>query len=73
VVLVEALVGVDGRIRQSQVVTEASGFDRAALDATARWSFRPARRNGRAVEAYAYLLFGFRQPTSAGPRKPPSR
>jgi TonB family protein len=62
VVLVEVLVGVDGRVLQQRLATGAGGFDQAALDAASRWSFRPARLNGRAVEAYAYLVFGFRQP-----------
>jgi TonB family protein len=70
VVLVEVRVGLDGRVREPRVVTAASGFDPPALDAAGRWAFRPARRNGRAVEAYAYLLFGFRQPVGAAPAKP---
>jgi TonB family protein len=67
VVLVEVLVGVDGRGRQHRIATSGGGFDQAALDAAVRWSFRPARLNGRAVEAYAYLVFGFRRPVVAGP------
>jgi TonB family protein len=70
VVLVELLVGADGGVRQSQIVTGASAFDRAALETAARWAFRPARWNGRAVEAYAYLVFGFRQPVVAAPLNP---
>jgi TonB family protein len=70
VVLVEVLVGLDGRVREPRIVTAASGFDPPALDAAGRWSFRPARRNGRAVEVYAYLLFGFRQPVGAPSVKP---
>jgi TonB family protein len=70
VVLVEVLVGVDGRIRQPRIAAGTGAFDQAALDAVARWSFRPARWNGRAVEVYAYLIFGFRRPVVIGP--PPS-
>ena len=55
VVLVEVLVGVDGRVQQLRLATGGGGFNQAALDAARRWSFRPARWNGRAVEAYAYL------------------
>lgn len=73
VVLVEVLVGVDGRAQQLRLATGAGGFDQSALDAARRWSFRPARRNGRSVEAYAYLVFGFRQPVVGPPpvNKPP--
>jgi TonB family protein len=70
VVLVEVLVGPGGRAREPRIVSAASGFDPAALDAAGRWSFRPARRNGRAVDVYAYLLFGFRQPVGTAPVKP---
>jgi TonB family protein len=69
VVLVEALVGADGRTRQVQVISGAASFDRVALDAAHRWSFRPARQNGHAVQAYVYLIFGFRQPTHAALRR----
>ena len=68
VVVVEILVGVDGRVRQPRPFARAAGFDQAALDAASRWSFRPARWNGRAVETYAYLVFGFRQPVVVAPR-----
>jgi TonB-like protein len=71
VALVEVLVGADGRVRQTRLVSATRTFDGASLDALDRWSFRPARRNGHAVQAYAYLLFGFRQPTHAArPRVP---
>jgi TonB family protein len=63
VVLVEVFVGPDGRILQMQVVSGASDFDQASLDAASRWSFRPARWHDRTVPAYVYLVFGFRQPT----------
>ena len=72
VVLVEVMVGLDGRVRQPLIITGTSGFDRAALDAASRWTFRPARWNGNAVEVYAYLVFGFRQPVGT-PLRPRSR
>jgi hypothetical protein len=73
VVLVEVLVGVDGRGRQPRIVAGAAGFDQPALAAAGRWSFRPARWNDRAVETYAYLVFGFRQPVVVAPLKPSAR
>jgi TonB family protein len=62
VVLLEVLVDRDGRPAQVRIVTDTSAFDQASLAAAAFWSFRPAKWNGRTVEAYAYLMFGFRQP-----------
>src|SRR5712691_8739018 len=61
-VLVEVLVGVNGGVRELRTVTGDAAFEQAALDAARLWSFRPAGWNGGAVEAYAYLVFGFRQP-----------
>lgn len=62
VVLVEVLVGLDGRVREARVISGAAGFQQASLDAAQGWLFRPARWNARVVEAYSYLIFGFRRP-----------
>jgi TonB family protein len=64
VVLVEVLVGPDGRIQASSVISGSSGFDDIALAAARAWSFRAAQRNGQPVPAYAYLVFGFRRPVT---------
>ena len=66
VVLVEVLVDLDGRVRDMRIIEGASAFGQASLEAAGQWSFRPARRNGTAVQAYTYLVFGFRQPVVAG-------
>jgi protein TonB len=65
VVLVEVLVGPDGRVRAASVTSGSPGFDDVALTAARGWSFRPARRNGRPVAAFAYLVFGFRRPLAS--------
>jgi TonB-like protein len=62
VVLVEVLVGLDGRVREARIISGGPGFHQASLDAARGWLFRPARRDARAVEAYSYLIFGFRRP-----------
>jgi hypothetical protein len=64
VVLVEVLVGLDGRVREARIISGEPGFHRTSLDAARGWLFRPARRNARAVEAYSYLIFGFRRPVA---------
>jgi len=61
-VVVELCVDEAGRIAEAQVVRSAGGFDGPALDAAREWRFQPATRAGRAVPAYVYLVFGFRQP-----------
>ncbi len=64
VVLVEILVGLDGRVREPRIISGDPGFHRASLDAAQDWRFRPARWHAAAVEAYAYLIFGFRRPVA---------
>lgn len=62
VVIVEARVTETGAVEDARIVTSTPPFDSAALDATARWRFRPARSAGHAVAAYVYLVFGFAEP-----------
>lgn len=63
VVIVEVLVGLDGDVRSAAVVrSTASGFNSSAVQAASTWRFRPAMRQGRPTLAYAYVVFGFRQP-----------
>jgi protein TonB len=62
VAVIEVLVARDGRVESAAVIHSAGGFDGAALDAARKWTFRPAERDGVPVPAYAYLVFGFREP-----------
>jgi TonB family protein len=66
VVLVEVLVGTDGRVEDASVVRSDPAFDSAALDTAQGWRFRPARVGGRAVTSRAYLVFGFQLPVIVG-------
>lgn len=61
-VLVEAIVGVRGKVGAASVKSPASAFDEVALEAAREWTFRPARHARRTTEARVYLLFSFRQP-----------
>lgn len=56
------LVGADGVPRQIEVTrAQPPGmFDRAAVRAMARWKFKPAERDGQAVEARAKTTVGFK-------------
>jgi TonB family protein len=62
VVLVEVRVGRAGNVIEANAVRSSPAFDAPALDAARRWTFRPARLHGAPVEAFAYIVFGFRQP-----------
>jgi TonB family protein len=62
VVLVEVELRKDGSIAETSVVRSAPGFDTAALDAARQWRWRPALWRGKTVPAFAYIVFGFREP-----------
>jgi TonB family protein len=63
-VLLEAEVGAGGLLQRARVVRATGAFASAAIEALARWSFRPARAGGRAVDSTAYVVFGFREPVT---------
>jgi TonB family protein len=48
-VIIEAIVGVDGRIRDAKVIKSQPLLDQAALDAVLQWEYEPALLNGVAV------------------------
>jgi len=60
---VEVEIGVKGEVTSSKVVrpAETEDLSTAALEASKEWRFRPARRNGKAVPAVVYIVFGFRE------------
>jgi TonB family protein len=66
VVVVEVELGTKGEVKSQKVIQGAEGLNAAALEAATKWRFRPARRNGKAVEAFAYIVFGFREPVGSG-------
>ena len=60
-VVVRVLIGPDGRVKQVERVNATSdAFYRATLDrAVAKWRFRPATRDGVAVEAWKTMSLSF--------------
>jgi len=52
-VMVAALIGEDGRVREVKVVRSIPMLDELALECVRQWTFRPAMRSGRPV---AYWL-----------------
>jgi TonB family protein len=59
VVLVEVEIDPDGSVVDACLLAAAPPFDEPALAAARQAHFRPSRVDGRAVPAYAYLVFGF--------------
>jgi TonB family protein len=62
IVLTEVHVETDGTVSDVCVLGSAPPFDSAAVEAARKLRFRPAVVAGKAVPAYAYLLFGFPAP-----------
>ncbi len=62
-VAIEVEIGVKGEVTSSKVIrpAETEDLSNAALEASKEWRFRPSRRNGKAVPAVAYIVFGFRE------------
>ena len=49
VVILETLIGVDGKITNARVLRSVPMLDQAALDAVMQWEFTPTRLNGQPV------------------------
>ena len=48
-VIIEAIIGPDGKIRQARVVSPPSIFDQAAVEAVRQWEYEPPTMNGVVV------------------------
>ncbi len=49
VVILEALIGVQGKVTHARVLRSVPLLDQAALDAVMQWEFTPTRLNGQLV------------------------
>lgn len=62
-VILQVVVGTDGSVRDATVVTSGGdGFDAAAMAAMRQWTFRPAQRDGVAIESRIRVPFRFALP-----------
>lgn len=50
IVIVEAIIGVDGRVAEARVLRSIPLLDQAALDAVRQWQFTPTLLNGVPVQ-----------------------
>lgn len=48
-VMLEALIGPDGKVKDVRVIQSTPPFDEAAMDAVRQWEFEPTRIDGKAV------------------------
>lgn len=54
-VKLEAIIGMDGTVRNLELIEGHPMLAAAALDAVARWKYRPTRLNGRVVEVVTLI------------------
>jgi TonB family protein len=66
VVVLQALIGRDGTVRELHLMDGYFVLGRAALQAVKQWHFRPYLVNGRAVETQTILTLNFRLPVVSG-------
>lgn len=60
VVVVEAIIGKDGKIKSARVVRSAPLFDEAALKAVKRWEYTPMVSNGEVREVQLTVTINFK-------------
>jgi TonB family protein len=61
-VVLQVLIGRDGRVHKVRVEQGVTGLNNAAVDAAERWIFKPAMRSGSPVDAVYEIDFEFRSP-----------
>ena len=65
-VVLQALIGRDGTVRELRLIDGYFVLARAAVQAVKQWHFRPYMVNGRALEAETILTIDFRLPVVSG-------
>jgi protein TonB len=58
-VIIEALIGPDGKVHEAHVVHSVPSLDQAALDAVRRWEYEPSLLNGVAVAVIMTVVVNF--------------
>jgi TonB family protein len=61
-VILKVTVNSSGGIGDVQVLHEAKGFTQHAIQTVRKWKFKPAKLDGRPVEASIPVAFSFSQP-----------
>ena len=60
-VVVQALVGADGRVRETRVVKSIPMLNGAAQEAVRQWRFKPAATSGQPVATWVSVPMAFRK------------
>jgi protein TonB len=67
VVILEAVIGVDGRVTNAQVLRSIPLLDQAALDAVKQWEYTPTLLNGAPVPVIMTVTVTFMLPPPPQP------
>jgi protein TonB len=59
-VLVEIVIGTDGRVVKPRILESVPGLDEAALDCVRSWRFKPALKDGKPVATVARVPIAFK-------------
>jgi protein TonB len=59
IVIIEATIGVDGRVTDARVIRPVALLDQAALEAVKQWVFTPTMLNGQAVPVIMTVTVNF--------------
>ena len=59
-VVIDAVIGVDGRVAEMRVTQSVPFLDQAARDAVSQWVFTPTRLNGEPVPVVMTVTVEFR-------------
>ena len=60
VVIIEAVIGADGRVADAKVLRSVPQLDEAALDAVKQWEFTPTLLNGKPVPVIMTVTVNFK-------------
>ncbi|MCX6550705.1 MAG: energy transducer TonB, partial [Acidobacteria bacterium] len=72
VVVIEAIIGEDGKVRDARVLRGVPLLDQAALDAVKQWEYEPTLLNGVAVPVIVNVRATFTLSDSPAPPAAPS-
>jgi TonB family protein len=71
IVIIDALIGADGRPRDLRILRGQQLLNQAALDAVSQWVFTPTELNGVPVEVMMTVTVNFQLPKPPEPQQQP--
>ena len=69
IVIVEAVIGIDGAVQEARILRPVPMLDQAALDAVTQWRYAPTLLNGQPVPVVMTVTVSFSLGTTEKPRE----